>query len=289
MRKNSRHTFTTPRPPKSSGQAKAKRSWEGTPKLWIDVIGFHIEHKHVVSNPWGIPAWRIMMFHQAVPLKIHNQTIVIQPQSLLIFPPDVITSYGTRDKRWQHSWLRISGDQADQIIQQAEVPFNQPIIFESANLSDHWLDVFHREMQHTEQIDTRCVSLLLECWLMKIAAQAQVNQAQHAIPQAFRHAYRYINEHYRENIKLDALANQFYLSPRYFCTRFKQYYRITPINLVMRLRMTLARDLLTDVNLQITEIAQMCGYSDVYYFSRLFKQEHGMTPSAFRSSKPDLE
>ncbi len=207
----------------------------------------------------------------------------IKPHSVMIFPPDVPTSYGSRDKRWQHSWLRISGQTADQLIYQSGVPINQPIGFDTAKLSDHWLSILHREMHQAQQVDIRCVSRLLECWLMKIATQAKANQTQAAIPDVFRQAYRFITDHYRENIKLDALAEQIHLSPRYFCTRFKQYYKVTPINLVMRLRMAYARDLLSDVNLQITEIARLCGYADVYYFSRLFKQEHGITPSGFRT------
>ncbi|MAX25081.1 MAG: hypothetical protein CMJ19_11320 [Phycisphaeraceae bacterium] len=282
MQKNSRHTFTPPRPASSVRLASQKRSREDSPPIWIDVIGYHIRHQRVVSNPWGIPAWRIMMFHHAVPLTVDDRTIELEPQSLMIFPPDMRTSYGSRDKQWQHSWLRISGKSVNQLIYQSGVPINQPIVFDSAKLSDHWLTIFHREMHQTQHVDTRCISRLLECWLMKIASQANVNQTQSAIPEVFRQAYRFITDHYRENIKLDTLAEQIHLSPRYFCTRFKQYYKVTPINLVMRLRMAYARDLLSDVNLQITEISRLCGYTDVYYFSRLFKQEHGITPSGFR-------
>ena len=43
-----------------------------------------------------------------------------------------------------------------------------------------------------------------------------------------------------------------------------------------------AKDLLSAGGISITEISELCGFSDVYYFSKTFKQICGMPPSAWK-------
>jgi AraC-like DNA-binding protein len=68
--------------------------------------------------------------------------------------------------------------------------------------------------------------------------------------------------------------------------RFKQHTGRSPQQFVIDTRMQAAHFLLLDSNLSISQIALRLGYVDVYFFSRQFKQHHGIGPAAFRKS-PD--
>jgi len=57
----------------------------------------------------------------------------------------------------------------------------------------------------------------------------------------------------------------------------------TPINYVNELRMQRAAQLLHDLDLNVGDVADRCGYDDMAYFSRQFKQFHGVTPSQYRA------
>ena len=57
----------------------------------------------------------------------------------------------------------------------------------------------------------------------------------------------------------------------------------------MQLRMTNARSLLEDTDLQIKEIAERCGYKDALYFTQAFKKETGLTPSAYRKTNSTMK
>ena len=48
------------------------------------------------------------------------------------------------------------------------------------------------------------------------------------------------------------------------------------------LRSTKAEELLCETDLSITEVAQQCGYNDSNYFSTVFKQTHGLSPSQWQ-------
>ena len=57
----------------------------------------------------------------------------------------------------------------------------------------------------------------------------------------------------------------------------------TPINYINDLRMSRAAQLLANLDLTVGDVADRCGYDDLAYFSRQFKQFYGKTPSQYRS------
>ena len=63
---------------------------------------------------------------------------------------------------------------------------------------------------------------------------------------------------------------------------FKKAYGITPYTYVLGKKIDLAKKLLCDTNLSIKEISDKLAFADEYYFSNLFKQKCGSTPSAYR-------
>jgi len=59
----------------------------------------------------------------------------------------------------------------------------------------------------------------------------------------------------------------------------------TPLNYINELRMARAAQLLVDEpDLNVGDVADRCGYDDMAYFARQFKQYHQMTPSQYRNS-----
>ncbi|MFS0917181.1 helix-turn-helix domain-containing protein [Brevibacillus sp. 179-C 1.1 NHS] len=77
---------------------------------------------------------------------------------------------------------------------------------------------------------------------------------------------------------LAAMAN---LSPSYFGDSFKKAYGQSVMDYVTGLRMNHAKRLLRETNMRLRDIAKTVGYSDEFYFSRKFKKEVGVSPSAY--------
>ena len=67
-----------------------------------------------------------------------------------------------------------------------------------------------------------------------------------------------------------------------FLRRFKQYTGISPSDYIITKRLQKAKSLLCDTDLQIKEIATVCGFENEYYFSNFFKKHMGSSPSIFR-------
>ena len=93
----------------------------------------------------------------------------------------------------------------------------------------------------------------------------------------------YVQGHLTEELTLERVAREAYLSRCYICQIFKSLVGCTFGEYVKRERIQRARALLASTNRSIEEIAA-CGFHSATYFATVFKGIMGMTPSAFRHS-----
>lgn len=95
-------------------------------------------------------------------------------------------------------------------------------------------------------------------------------------------AIEYINSHYQDQVTLEDLARQVYLSPFYFSHIFKEEIGQTFIEYLTQVRIEEAKKRLRDSMVAVSIIAEQVGYNDVNYFSRVFKKVVGLTPTQYR-------
>ena len=81
---------------------------------------------------------------------------------------------------------------------------------------------------------------------------------------------------------LRKIARQAGFSPFYFIRQFEALFGITPHQLRIRERLDLAKLLLADGNLTVTEVCMEVGMSSLGSFSALFQQRVGIAPSQYR-------
>lgn len=92
---------------------------------------------------------------------------------------------------------------------------------------------------------------------------------------------RYIDENYREKITLQTLADLAAVHEKYLCRIFKEFTGRTPIDYVNQLRIDRACIDMTLHHKNVTEAALDAGFTDVSYFTKLFKRTKGITPREY--------
>ena len=92
----------------------------------------------------------------------------------------------------------------------------------------------------------------------------------------------YLNDHYREDLTLDDLAEKFFISRSYLTRIFKETTGITVVQYLTVVRIRQAARLLRETDSPITEIADLCGFGNVTYFEKVFHRIRGMTPRQYR-------
>lgn len=91
----------------------------------------------------------------------------------------------------------------------------------------------------------------------------------------------YMTSYYMEDISLDNISKNMYLSPVYISKIFKEETGTSPINYLIQIRLEKAKQILEKNNMPINLVAKAVGYEDAYYFSKLFKKYYGMAPSTY--------
>ena len=95
-------------------------------------------------------------------------------------------------------------------------------------------------------------------------------------------ALRYMRSNFNKKIDMDELAERVFLSHSGLIWKFKKELNTTPSNYLSILRLRYAKQLLLNHPYSITEISEMCGYSNPYYFTNAFHKYSGMSPTEFR-------
>ncbi|MCI6464486.1 MAG: response regulator [Faecalicatena sp.] len=96
----------------------------------------------------------------------------------------------------------------------------------------------------------------------------------------------YLDAHYREKIVIQEIADKFGLNYSYMCSLFRKYTHVSPNEYLIMKKMEQAKVLLeTNRDLNIKDIAELVGYTDQYYFSRLFKTYEKVSPKEYRKNK----
>lgn len=92
----------------------------------------------------------------------------------------------------------------------------------------------------------------------------------------------YLENHYMDEINLESVAEKYHFNPSYFSTLFKNTYKSTFSEYLIRIRMEKAGELLRGTEEKVRDIAVLTGYRDANYFVRAFKRWYGMTPEEYR-------
>jgi AraC family transcriptional regulator len=102
-------------------------------------------------------------------------------------------------------------------------------------------------------------------------------------PARNRRVRKYIEESLEGDLSIGALAKVAGLSPSYFAEMFRQSTGFTPHQYVCHRRVERARQLLTDEDLPLAEVAYRCGFTSQSQFTTIFQRFTGVTPGKFRS------
>jgi AraC family transcriptional regulator len=94
----------------------------------------------------------------------------------------------------------------------------------------------------------------------------------------------YVREHLTEDIPIEALAALVELSSFHFFRVFKQTTGMTPLQFVIRERISRAQQFIRETSRSVIEIGLEVGYTSPSHFAQVFRRVVGVTPTEFRSA-----
>ncbi|GAA3411247.1 helix-turn-helix domain-containing protein [Paenibacillus hodogayensis] len=145
-----------------------------------------------------------------------------------------------------------------------------------------WLDMLHQNNHAAGGIaKLRAKQIFLSIMHQVLAGCQRQESASPSAKKVIEDAVAYVNGHYMNTLTLSELAELHAMSPKRFSYYFHKYTGFRPIDYVIHYRMEKARELLKAGKFPIRDVAASVGYANPLYFSRVFQQKFGMSPSAY--------
>lgn len=191
-------------------------------------------------------------------------------------------SHSTDTDLWSLSWIHFYGVTMQTIYRKYQERGGRPVFhpdnfgdFQSLHQSLFDLassDDYIWDMRINSGLNELLVFLMNESWHPDRALKKQ----------NLSPIRNYLELHYTEKIVLDELADRFFISKFHLSRVFKEQFGVSINTYVRNLRITKAKQMLRFTDKKLEDIGYQCGLGAPHYFSRIFKQIEGITPSEFR-------
>ncbi len=99
------------------------------------------------------------------------------------------------------------------------------------------------------------------------------------------HVIKKMHLEYQQNHPIGYYADSCNISIYQFIRKFQKSMQTSPARYIEKLRIDKSKELLSDTDLTVSEISNVVGFNDPFYFSKVFKKNTGHSPVDFRKRK----
>ena len=202
----------------------------------------------------------------------------------LLQRPGTVIVHGPllEDASFVNDWIYFDGDAKE--IEALELPFDTLISVEDSEIFAHLIDRIMKETVRGDCYSERIVSDSIYRMLVTLKRAERVRESEEApLLSRFKELRVRILHRYGEEWSLQRMAELSGYSVSRFCALYTAFFDISPMNDLLAKRLEMAKQLLALGVYKIGDVATMCGFSSIHYFSNYFKRNTGVAPSAYEN------
>jgi AraC-like DNA-binding protein len=191
---------------------------------------------------------------------------------------------------FRDDWLHVSGSDVSLLLTEAQVPLNTLLLPTATRffpqLIEEMLREKHRQEPYSEQVIGSLVAQLVFL-LGRTLSERTLPPGQHS---ARRDILRRVRQQVLGNLSeawsVARMADLAGLGENRFAVLYRRCFDVSPMEDLIQARIRRAQWLLSNLHTPVGAAAEACGFSDVHYFSRLFRRRVGCPPSQYASRHP---
>lgn len=223
---------------------------------------------------------------------IGRQRFTVQAGQIFHTPKEVMWYYESDDKTpWEYVWIGFCGEWAGRLIDETGMNLKNLL----ADIPD--MDVIMKlrdELVQTMSSDASYMAMMPIFWkLIQEMTKARgyapdvkmraKNSCEKQFNARITEIVRRLEREYMNDISVNEIANELSVSRAWLSRSFKEMTGKTIKEYVTDLRISHAMDLLSQTPFSIAEVGAACGYKNPLFFSRMFKQVVGFSPTEWRN------
>ena len=260
-----------------------------TRQIYITDIGYYPKaHQHYVERPGGINQHIIIYCVEGSGWVTINKTKMdISPSHFIVIPANTPHKYGAVEADpWTIYWVHFKGDIATYVVDLITEDSQNYLPYLSYN--ENRIKLFEEICFNLEKgysaDNLRYVNMIFYHFLSSLLYEEKYNEAEkHRDKDPISLTIDMMQENLHANLTLNDFAKFSHLSVSHFSSMFRVRTGFSPVEYFNHLKIQHSCQALAFTGKPIKEIADDLGFSDQYYFSRIFSRFMGIPPSEYRS------
>jgi AraC-like DNA-binding protein len=180
-------------------------------------------------------------------------------------------------------WIHFTGKGVEQLLTSLDLIAGRPMQFQA---KEEFVELFEKiitELRMDRISNTEMAEAYFRQLLILMARNYHTDEREkRGYHSMFDEVVDLIHHEYQKDINISSLADRYHISCCWFIREFKRYTGYSPKQYVTNLRLQNAKELLNNHSLSISNVANLVGYDNQLYFSRIFHKYTGMSPSEYR-------
>lgn len=248
-----------------------------------------IFHYDTVRRGVGVyPHWHenmefLYLVRGRLRVDINTETVYASSGEIVVIPTGAIHLISSETETAEYHCLIVDRDFCERYgYDLDEIFFDRVVCDEALNAEyDHIIEAFSAQKEYYQP---EILSFVLS-FLVRLARSHSVlppaaeNNAQSGQLAMVKKTFLYIEKNYQKELTTDILAENVGFNKYYFCHVFKKITAMTPVAYINYIRCRKARELLASGRANAGEAAAQCGFENLSYFSKTYKNYIGELPS----------
>ncbi len=264
-----------------------KYSFKAVPQAELSLTVYNAGFQKCPPNyGWGPGVRDHYLLHYVVSgrgsYQFEGRTFVLSAGDAFLAGPDVPIFYQADSQDpWEYYWVGFAGPSARLLLDQTPFSRRTPVLHVSAgeHLRQGLLDIY--KARGSDYASSVRMAGYLQAALGLLMVPSP-RSGREALSDYARQGAVYLRQNYSRSITVADLARQTGISRSYLYRAFQVEFSCSPSTYLTRYRLQRACQLLRHSQLSVSAVAASVGYDDPFYFSRAFKRELGVSPSAYR-------
>ena len=252
-----------------------------------DIVYYHFVYENGLKNlqqPFSHFHYRLILVAKGEGvLKTRGREYLLSPGTLFFAFPYQPYEIRSEDK-FAFLYISFEGARAERLLERFHINEERMFFPDFGHAYDFWMSAIQRIYPENAGTVTESVFMYTLSFL--------TDREREPRPQTdrFETVIEYIEGNFADtDLCLGRVADLFFYNEKYLSSLFAKRMEMKFTDYLNSLRVTRAKALLRESEKSLAEIAKASGYSDPFYFSKVFKRLVGETPSEYRKRKRSVD
>ena len=216
-------------------------------------------------------------------IRIGDSETLLRAGGVVCMRPHTPYSYGKSEENApiRYYWMHFTGNDCERILSECGLPLGHVSELGKSQEASYYFEDIFSEFRKRRPSFEFSVTLKAQYLMLHIGRALYTDSTGKSSP--VERSLKFIHTNIKRSFSVKELAEMEFLSPSRYREVFKDVTGMSPLEYVLRQRIHLACELIEQGDIPLSEVAELCGFTDRLYFQRVFKKRMSVTPGEYRS------